>query len=737
MGAMMVSDNPDDDLLTFEEESGADHADGQPVWRILIIDDEPSVHQATVLALKGILLEGRPLEFLHAYSASEARAVLAENPDLAVVLLDVVMESHDAGLQLIRFVREDLGNKALRVILRTGQPGYAPEIDTIRTYDINDYKTKSELTRIRLFTSLTVAIRSYWQIHCLEANRRGLELIVAASTELSRPRGLVRFAEGVVTQLCALLGVREEGIVCAAGGTINAEPFILAAAGCYSEWIGQTLQGVPENRVRTVLEKVLSDGRHYFGEATCLYFSVSEGLSMAAFVDVRHPLSELDHKLLEVFCSNISVAFENTHLLQRISELAYEDTLLKMPNRNRFLAHIDQRPASSDRLALVDLDGFADINSVLDQDFGDAVLQVVAHRLRFSFPDDVQIARVGSDVFGLLGPQSELNPGRIEAVFSTPFEVGDESFRLSATSGLVRLGNTAQKAVELLKNAGVALKQAKSFNRGKALYFEAALATAARERMHLLSQLRLAFSVERLYLVYQPFIDLATHRVVGAEALLRWRREDGHFVPPDQFIPLAEQSGLMVPIGDWVTRCALQFLKRLVDTGHCDFRMAINVSHIQFREPEYVQRLGELIHHVGVSPRNIEIELTESVAIDNIELIEKKLSEIRELGVSISIDDFGTGYSSLNILRQLPVDRLKIDRAFVSGKDGHNSDYTIASMVIQLAGQLGLETIAEGIETQEQLEHLTNLGCRDGQGYLFAMPMTSDDFTAFLSKQPA
>ncbi|MBP6655753.1 MAG: DUF3369 domain-containing protein, partial [Propionivibrio sp.] len=441
----MVSDNSDDDLLTFEEESGADHADGQPVWRILIIDDEPSVHQATMLALKGITLEGRVLEFLHAYSASEARTVLVDNPDLAVVLLDVVMESHDAGLQLIRFVREELGNKALRVILRTGQPGYAPEIDTIRTYDINDYKTKSELTRIRLFTSLTVAIRSYWQIHCLEANRRGLELIVAASTELSRPRGLVRFAEGVVTQLCALLGVPEEGIVCAAGGTINSAPYILAAAGCYSEWIGQTLQGVPDKRVRTVLEKALTDRRHYFGDSTCLYFSVPEGLSMAAFVDVRHPLSELDHKLLEVFCSNISVAFENTHLLQRISELAYEDTLLKMPNRNRFLAHIDQRPAASDRLALVDLDGFADINSVLDQDFGDAVLQVVAHRLRYSFPDDVQIARVGSDVFGLLGPQAELNPGRIEAVFSTPFEVGDESFRLSATSGLVRLGTTAQK----------------------------------------------------------------------------------------------------------------------------------------------------------------------------------------------------------------------------------------------------------------------------------------------------
>jgi CheY-like chemotaxis protein len=242
------------DLMSFLSEPEEPQSSGKPTWPILIVDDEPDVHRATELALKGVSIEGRQIAFVHAYSAQEARTRLAENTDLAVMLLDVVMETPDAGLQLIRHVREELGNRSLRVILRTGQPGYAPEIDTIRAYDINDYKTKSELTRVRLFTSLTVAIRSYWQIHQLEANRRGLEMILAASADLGRPKGLRRFAEGIVTQLCALLGVEEEGIVCAASlGDDKPDctpPYILAAAGRYSNWIGLPLKNIPDRLVR-------------------------------------------------------------------------------------------------------------------------------------------------------------------------------------------------------------------------------------------------------------------------------------------------------------------------------------------------------------------------------------------------------------------------------------------------------------------------------------------------------
>lgn len=730
----MRQDNANEAVMSFVSEEEDSPAHWRQSWRVLIVDDEPDVHDATLLALSGVIIEGRPVDFVHAYSAEEARRCLADHPDLAVMLLDVVMETPDAGLQLIRHVREELGNRALRVILRTGQPGFAPEIDTIRIYDINDYKTKSELTRARLYTSLTVAIRSYWQIHQLEANRRGLELIVAAGTDLGRPKGLRRFAEGIVTQLCALLGVDEEGIVCAASQdrADDPPPYVLAAAGRYSGWIGMPLERLPDERVRKELATSLAERCHHFGPTTRLYFGTPGGISIASFVDVDHQLAAVDLELLEVFCSNISVAFENTVLVKRISELAYEDPLVRLPNRNNFLCSLAQAGGDSNVVALIDIDGFADINSVLDQEFGDMVLKAVAQRLRQRFSPAVEVARIGNDVFGVLGPQDEVNAEHIERVFAAPYEIAGESLRLSATSGLLRISGAPGKAVELLKNASVALKQAKTRNRGKALYFETEHAASARARMQMLNRLRLSFSAERLFLVFQPLIELSSGRVVGAEALLRWRTDQGELVPPDTFIPLAEQSGLMVPIGDWVIAGTLRFQKRLADLGHSNLRMTLNVSHTQFREPDFIEKLFSAIGEYGVLPGKLEIELTESVAIDNIEMIEKKLAAVRAAGISISIDDFGTGYSSLNIVRQLNVDRLKIDRSFISGQNSRQGDYSIADIVLQLARQLGLKTVAEGIETESQRDHLLALGCDEGQGFLFSRPLTSEQFEAFL-----
>lgn len=730
----------DDDLLDLLDEP--EHAHGEQrqqerPWRILIVDDDGDVHKATELAMQGLTIEGQPLVFLHASSAAQARQLLASEQDLAVVLLDVVMESENAGLQLVRHIRDELRLFALRIVLRTGQPGYAPEIETVQAYDINDYKTKSELTRTRLYTVLTAAVRSYRQICALEANRRGLEMIVESSTSLSRMRGLSRFAEGVVTQLCALLGILPEGLVCAQiNGETGDEVRIVAAAGQYSGLIDRPLTQVKIASVRDRLQRCLDQQESLYDDGTCLYFGMGQGRAMAALVDVGRELSELDQQLLRAFCSNISVGFENVVLYGQLLDQAYNDPLLRLPNRNRFVELLDKnlRDPSGVTLALVDIDDFSDINDAFGHHFGDQVLQAVVHRMSEMLGLNTAMARVGADTFGVLGEHAKVCPENVQAVFAEPFMVSGERLQLSATTGLVRLGESTAVGSELLLDAQIALKRAKQQQRGSSQYFSAAMGSDARERFRLLKGLRAGFEENQLFVVYQPQVDLDTGRVVGGEALLRWRNTEGTFIPPDQFIALAEQSGLIIPIGEFVMRTACAQLKRLQAQGHADFRMAVNVSMAQFRHPGFIDMLARALRDSGVAGESLELEITESMAMEDAELVMRVLADIKRLGFSVAIDDFGTGYSSLSLLRQLQVDRLKIDRAFVHEAHTSSTGSTIAQLVVNLGHSLGLTVIAEGIETEEQRQYLIGLDCHEGQGWLFAKPMTAADLEAWMPR---
>jgi len=722
-----------DELLTFGDDEPSTSAPPELHWQVLIVDDEPDVHAATQLALRGLHIEDRPLAFTHAHSAAEALTLLKQRQDFAVALIDVVMETDDAGLKLVRTIREQLGNSMLRIILRTGQPGYAPEIDTIRQYDINDYRTKTELTRVRLFTSVTLAVRAHAQLQQLESSRHGLEQILTAAGELGQPSGLKKFVAGIVTQLCALLKVSESCLVCAVVNAPQSEPVVLAAAGSCADWMGMPLQELPDPRVRLQLERTLSARQHLLSEGICVYVPGTKGQAIAAFVDLQRPLDEVERRLLEVFCSNISIAFENLQLHLNVSELAFHDGLVRLPNRHAFIASLNERDEPNQVVALMDLDNFSYINSVLDDAFGDRVLQAVADRLTRAFQGCHCVARVGGDLFALHGPADLIQPDRIASVFASPFTIDQsEPLRLSATTGLIVISDPAQPAVETLKNAGVALKQAKHFNRGKTLTFRSELADAARDRMTLLSRLRTAFSSERLHLNFQPFIHLASNRVVGAECLLRWQTEEGRFVPPDQFIPLAEQSGLMVALGEWVVRTALRWRAGLKGVVDDDFRVAINVSQMQFNEPDFVESLLDAMHEQGLSGHQVEVELTESVAVGQVHLISERINQLRQHGVRIAMDDFGTGYSSLSILQQLSIDRLKIDRSFVSGTKSGPQSLGIVRTITALAQHLQLSTIAEGIETELQRTCLMELGCEEGQGYLFSKPLDEASFHRFL-----
>ena len=728
----------DKDMLVFladEPDPAAEQeATAAAVWRVLLVDDEPDVHTATKVALRNLDIEGRRLEFQHAYSDAEARKVLQQEAPFAVAVIDVVMESDTAGLDLVRYIREELADARVRLILRTGQPGYAPEISTIQNYDINDYRTKSELTQSRLFTSLTMAVRSYSQLCQLEAGRVGLEQILDATRELSRPSGLQQFATGLLTQLCALLRIDCDGLLCAALHPATRQPYILAAAGQYSNWTGKLLEELPEGGIRSRLEQSLQAREHVLNGDIGLFFEGANGQALAAYVNIGRQLSELEQQLLEVFCNNMSTAFENLQLYLDIEALAFCDTLVDLPNRNALLQLLDQHSGEQHTLALVDLDNFADINNILDESFGDAVLQAVARQLCSAFSEQCMVSRLASNLFGVYGPDVEVNPDQIQSLFAQPFQVGDgQTLRLSATTGLARAEGRCGK--DLLKNAGAALKQAKRLVRGKHLYFKLEQSRAARDRINMLQMLRTALSEQHLQLYYQPFICLRNRQVTGAECLLRWRTPDGQFISPEDFIPIAEQSGLMVAIGEWVLRTALRWRISLQDRVADDFRVAVNISQVQFAEPSFVERLLSILRETGVPRHQLELELTESVAIENFDRLKSKLQQIQAAGIDIAMDDFGTGYSSLSVLQRLDLNRLKIDRHFISGEKNHDS-FDMAKTIIAMAEHLELQTIAEGIETEEQCAELLASGCEEGQGYLFARPMPEADFIVWLDAWP-
>lgn len=723
-----------DELLVFVDDEPVAIETALPEWHILIVDDDADVHAATNIALRDLVLEGRRLAFTYAYTAAEALVLLQQRDNFAIALIDVVMETEDAGLQLVRTIRESLNNTMLRIILRTGQPGYAPEIETIRQYDINDYKTKTELTRVRLFTSVTIAIRSYAQLQQLEIGRQGLEQILHASRELGKPAGLKMFAAGLVTQLCALLKVKEECLVCAAMQSKQAEPFILAAAGSYTPWMGLPLQQLPDSNIREKLAETLQKRQHQFEHGITVYFQGANEQALAAFVDIASPLDEVNQRLLAVFCHNISVAFENLQLYLSINELAFFDSTVQLPNRHAFIASLNQRKVDDNVVALIDLDNFSYINNVLDDSFGDQVLLAVARRLEELFSGIACIARVGGDLFALHGSAEAISAERIVSVFAEPFPTDEgEPLRLSATTGLIKITEASQQGVQILKNAGIALKQAKYFSRGQAQWFETAFAEAARERMTLLSRLRAAFSAEKLHLNFQPFINFDTGQVVGAECLLRWKTEEGNFVPPDKFIPLAEKSGLMVALGEWVLRSALRWRASLKGVVPDYFRVAINVSQTQFNEPDFVSKVLQMMSEHDLAGQQIEVELTESVAIGNIKLIAERINQLRAQQISVAIDDFGTGYSSLSLLQQLKFDRLKIDRAFVSGAQSGDESLGIVKTILALAQHLQVCTIAEGIEGLSQQHILAALGCKEGQGYYYCKPLDEKAFYEFIT----
>lgn len=728
----------DDDILSILEEDGPG-ADGDAsplMWRVLIVDDDEDVHQATRFALSSTPILGRPLHFLHAYSAAEAKDLLSVERDIAVMLLDVVMEREDAGLQLVQVVRGELGIRDTRIILRTGQPGYAPEIEAIRDYDINDYKTKSDLSRNRLYTALTAAIRSYEQIHALNLSRRGLDQIVRGSGELMARHTLHEFAAGIIEQIAELLGVAQDGLVVERSVSESlAAGRIAAASGRYADCADTTLASLAPP-LGSYLAAVMRERQSAFADhEITLFIGGESGRDMVVHIPLAKPLSDIEKRLLDVFCANIAISLDNVILFGRLSDHAYNDQLLRIPNRLAFVQAVGRAVDAGrrgDTVAVVDVDHFSELNDALGHRYGDSLLRAVARRLTEILPPDVMVARVAADTFGILGGDDKVTPTELLRLFARPFAIDGADHNITATIGLARLGEVEGNGSDVFKAANIALNRAKSTSRGEVCYFTPAMEFETRARVRLLQELRAAFNQDRLFVVYQPQVELPSRRVIGVEALLRWRADDGHFVPPTQFIPLAENSGLIIGLGEWVLRSACHQLAAFERVGLGGLRMAVNVSVAQFRHPSFLPTVDSILAKTGIDPAALELEITESMAMLDADFMVDMLNRLKSRGLTVAVDDFGTGFSSLSYLERLNIDRLKIDRSFITQMNESESGHRIAETIVRLGKSLDLTVIAEGVEDERQLARLEELGCHEAQGYLFARPLEVGPLLEFL-----
>ncbi|HEY0921991.1 two-component system response regulator [Rheinheimera pacifica] len=739
----MVPKETDEDFLFLAEdepEPAQEHTLGE--WQLLIVDDDEEIHTVTKLALSDLTVLGKQLKFHHAYSGKEAIAFLTRHPDVALVLLDVVMESDDAGLKVVKQIRDELGMDEIRIVLRTGQPGYAPEESVIKEYDINDYKTKTELTRSKLVTSIISSLRSYQQIRTINQNRLGLQKIINAGANLLEQHSLHEFSEGVVTQISSLIGLHAEGVLCAQiedDGSASETIYVLGAAGNYAPYIKCQLDRLGNPRIVQQITNCLRTHEHIFTDQETVLYLGNEIHSAAVYIETNRPIENFDRQLIEVFLSNISIGYENVTLFQQLKHAAYIDPLTKTPNRNEFIQILqDTRryEAEHNVAVLIDIDHFSDVNDGLGQDVGNELLIAVTFRLIEKFGIYAQLGRIGADVFGLVGPDTELTPERLQAVFDEPFKASEHSLQISATFGFCHLTDTAEQGLTILKHVYIALNKAKKHLGQNFQYYQAEMEDEMAERLALLRMLRQDFAHDKLQLWYQPQVSLTTKQVVGMEALLRWPQPNGQFISPAVFIPLAEYSGLIVEIGSWVMEQACLQIKQLQKQGYTGLRIAVNVSMPQFRSHGFVQSVIDCVTTQQIDPQLLELEITESVVMDEPKIVIDALQKLKSFGIKVAIDDFGIGFSSLNYLQQLPLDRIKVDRAFIRDIDKPAGE-VIAETIINLGKRLNLATIAEGVETQAQEQAIVAMGCDEVQGFMYARPMPPAELLTFLQQQKA
>jgi len=513
------------------------------------------------------------------------------------------------------------------------------------------------------------------------------------------------------------------------------------------ELIGKVLQeidsGILKCADRQGVWALIQDGERWEGELCKQDHNDAYALWLKVF-PIHNKCGQVIH-----YVYSFSKNYFDSLTHDKLHQLAHYDGLTGLPNRSLFQERLKAELANARRnkafvaVLFMDLDHFKRINDTLGHDVGDELLKEVAERLLQCTRDNDLISRQGGDEFTgiLVGIQHPENAGAIAdkmiRALSMPMRIGTHQIFITSSIGISVYPNDGKTIDQLIKHADSAMYQAKDSGRNNYHFFTDELHQASKRRFELGRLLHKGLEDDEFEVYYQPQVDAKDGCVIGMEALLRWRSAELGNVSPAEFIPIAEESGLIVPIGEWVMREACRQCKQWRDDGFPPLLVAVNLSSRQFCEPNFVNMLLEVICDTGISPRQLELELTEGMIMKEDAATIQRLKEINECGVQLSVDDFGTGYSSMSYLKRFPLDKLKIDKSFIDNVTTDNEDAAIVGAITNLAHSLKLVVIAEGVEEEEQRDWLQQHDCDEIQGYFYSRPLSAPQFTEYLKKTPS
>jgi diguanylate cyclase (GGDEF)-like protein len=741
----------------------------EPHSKILIIDDDPAICGviADYLSNKGFVV-------LEAEDGTVGLNLFArENPDL--VLLDLRLPGMD-GLEILSCINKDSPDTP--VVIVSGQGTIKDAIAALKT-GAWDYITKPIFDMNILNITVNHVLERAKQIHEKNKYHKNLEEKLRQGTSDLEQRSLElekayhnlnreieerRRVEEVIQQEHTFIqtiieGVRDPARIVSPDFEIQmmnqAALAILPSRqanqeqlNCYQAYRQINTPCTGQDH-QCVLKEVIKTGK-----TVAIYHKEILGEDKERVFEIKaSPLWNADgtlHGILEVIrniTEDLSAETQLREHRERLHHLVYHDTLTNLPNRVLLQDRLSRMMIKAKRnntfvaILFLDLDRFKKINETLGHDVGDKLLLEVARRIENCVRKSDTVARLGGDEFAVL--LDDLRDIKFVAVvarkilhaLSKPIMI--QKYELYATSsiGISLYPNDSEDEDVLLRSADTALYRAKDAGKNNYQFYTADMNTRAFEFLLLESGLRKALDNDELVVHYQPVINLEDKKLIGMEALLRWKHPEKGMVSPADFIPLAEETGLIESIGKWVLRAACAQNKKWQDAGYPPVTMSVNMSARQFNKKNLVETIGEILEETGLRPEYFCIEITESIIMKDVESTITKLNQLHKMGISLSIDDFGTGYSSLNYLKLFPIDNLKIDRSFVFNITSDSTDAAIAASVILLAHSMNLKVTAEGVETNEQLEMLRRQGCDYVQGFFFSKPIAAEKFAPFFASR--